>query len=195
MKDEFDELKDHWKSAKKGHHPASDVSALIEAATLKRKSSQRFHYGNVAVLTIVLVVVAFFFLYLFGFQERLSRTGVALMLGGLAVRILLEIISARRFNAIALTETTSNTTNQMVRFYKLRRLIHGPVTITIVAAYVIGLLMLTPEFLIHIGTIIYLFDGLFMASGIVIIWFIRKSIRKETQELEEIIAIKRQIES
>jgi cytochrome b subunit of formate dehydrogenase len=83
----------------------------------------------------------------------------------------------------------------MVRFYKLRRLIHGPITITIVTVYVVGLLMLTPEFLIHIGPIIYLFNGLFMASGIVIIWFIRKSIRKETLELEEIIAIKRQIES
>lgn len=195
MKDEFDELKDHWKSAKKDHNPASDLSALIEAATLKRKSSQRFHYGNVVVLTIVLMVVAFFFLYLFGFQELLSKVGVALMLGGLAVRILLEIASARRFNAIVLTETTSHATNQMVRFYKLRRLIHGPITITIVTVYVVGLLMLTPEFLIHIGPIIYLFNGLFMASGIVIIWFIRKSIRKETLELEEIIAIKRQIES
>ena len=195
MKDEFDELKDQWKSAKKSHNPASDAGALIEAASAKRQSSQRFHYGNVVVLTIVLVVVGYFFLYLFPFQEVLSKTGVAIMLGGLIVRILLELVSARRFKAINLADTTTDTTNQMVRFYRLRRLIHGPVTITIVTLYVIGLLMLTPEFLKHIGKIIYLFDGLFMISGIVIIFLIRKSILKETQELKDIIAIKQQIET
>ncbi len=191
---DMNELIRRWKQDRSGKTAPTAVDDLIKVANEKRKSMLGFQYGNIIVLTIVMIVLILFFIYLFPFQETLSHIGVALMIGGLFVRIALEIHNAIRFKAIRSDNSALETTNRTIAFYRLRKIIHGPVTLGIVALYTIGLGMLTPEFRKHVGDTIFVFDGLYVIAAIILIWQIGKGIRKEMKDLEDLIAIRKQME-
>jgi len=191
---DMNELIRRWKQDRSLKPSPAPVDDLIKAAHEKRKSMLSFQYGNIIVLTIVVFALVLFFLYLFPFQDTLSRAGVGLMIGGLLVRIALEIQNAIRFRKIRSTNSALETTNRTIAFYRLRKVIHGPITLTILALYTIGLGMLTPEFRIHVGDTIFVFDGLYAVAAIILIWQIGKGIRKEMKDLEDLIAIRKQME-
>src|SRR5690349_21996565 len=105
MSNEFDDIKNQWKEARK-NVPGNpkDTTQIIGQAESKKKSALYHQYGNIAVLTAVLVTIIFFFYYFFPFRELLSRTGVVLMVGGLAVRIAVEIFSTIKSRQIDLAD-------------------------------------------------------------------------------------------
>ncbi len=72
------------------------------------------------------------------------------MLGGFSVLILIEVISIVKSRAIQLSKASSEVTKDALSFYVFRKRIHGPITIAIVMAYVIGFYLLTPEFSTYI---------------------------------------------
>ena len=193
MQDDLDDIVNQWKRAKQQAQGDSAIDQLIQSAQSKQKASLAFHYGNMIVLAGVAVMLILFFIFLFPFREFISRTGVALMVGGLVIRIIIEYYSATKSRTIDVSENALTNTDRTLEFYKFRKRIHGPVTITIVAIYCIGLGLLTPEFYKYIGPIIFLFDGIFCVSGIIIIWQVRKGIKKEMTDLKDIIEIRKQI--
>jgi hypothetical protein len=193
MQNDMDELVNQWKNAKKGVPKGASIDALIKTAENKRKSSVAFHYGNMIVLSVLAVLLVLCFLFLFPFQETISRIGVGFMVGPIVLRVIIEYYSAQKAHKIDLSAPTVSATDETLRFYEFRKKIHGPVTISIVALYTIGLGLLTQEFMKHIGQIILLFDAMYCVSGVVLIWVIRKGIKKEMNDLQEIIKIKTQL--
>ena len=193
MQDDLDDIVNQWKKAKQQVPGDSAVDQLIRSAQSKQKASLAFHYGNMIVLAGVAVMLILFFIFLFPFREFISRTGVALMVGGLVIRIIIEYYSATKSRTIDVSENALTNTDRTLEFYNFRKRIHGPVTITIVAVYCIGLGLLTPEFYKYIGPIIFLFDGMFCVSGVIIIWQVRKGIKKEMTDLKDILEIRKQI--
>lgn len=193
MQNDMDELVNQWKNAKKGVPKGDAIDALIKTAENRRKSSVAFHYGNMIVLSILAVVLVLFFLFLFPFQELVSRIGVGLMVGTIILRVIIEYYSSKKANKIDLAAPTTSTTDETLKFYEFRKKVHGPVTISMVALYTIGLGLLTQEFIKHIGQIILLFDAMYCVGGVILIWQIRKGIKKEMNDLEEIIKIKTQL--
>jgi hypothetical protein len=193
MQDDIDDIVNQWKKAKQSVPKENSVNELIAQAEQKRKASLSFHYGNMIVLGAVVVMLVLCFLFLFPFQETLSRTGVAFMVGSLLIRIVIEYYSVQKSRSIDFSKSALSNTDLTLAFYNFRKRVHGPVTITIVAIYCLGLGMLTPEFLKYIGPIIYLFDAMFCLGGVVMIWQIRKGIQKEMNDLKEIVKIKTQL--
>ena len=193
MQDDLDDIVNQWKKAKQQVPGDNAVDQLIQSAKSKQKVSLAFHYGNMIVLAGVAVMLVLFFIFLFPFREFISRIGVALMVGGLVARIIIEYYSATKSRTIDVSENALSNTDRTLEFYNFRKHIHGPITITIVAIYCIGLGLLTPEFYKYIGPIIFLFDGMFCVSGAIIIWQVRKGIKKEMTDLNAILEIKRQI--
>jgi hypothetical protein len=193
MQNDMDEIINQWKKAKQSVPKEGSIDSLIKTAESRRKSSVAFHFGNMIVLSVLAVVLVLFFLFLFPFQETISRIGVACMVGTIVLRVIIEYYSSRKAAKIDLTSNTNSTTDQTLMFYEFRKRIHGPVTISMVALYTLGLGLLTEEFLKYIGPRIFLFDGLYCIGGVILIWQIRKGIRKEIQDLEEIIKIKAQL--
>ena len=196
MNNELDKLKKEWEAAKNKLAPTPvSVDQLVELAKEKKKSSVYFHYGNIIILTIVVGVIIFFFYYLFPLEDLLSKWGVGLMVGGLAVRILVEFFSVAKSKKINISETALQTTNDTIDFFHFRKMIHGPVTVGIVLAYAIGFYMLTPEFARHFGWKSILFwDIMSVFIAVFLIWQIRKGIRKEMKELSEIVELKNELE-
>jgi hypothetical protein len=193
MQNDMDELANQWKNAKKGAPKAHSIDALIKTAENRRKSSVAFHYGNMAVLSVLAIMLVLFFLFLFPFQETISRIGVGFMVGTIVLRVIIEYYSATKAAKIDLTAPTVSATDETLRFYEFRKKIHGPVTISMVALYTIGLGLLTQEFMKYIGQIILLFDAMYCVGGVILIWQIRKGIKKEMNDLQEIIKIKTQL--
>lgn len=193
----MDELKNKWGQAKRAAIANSTpIEVLITKARKKRNSVTNFHYGNIVILTLTLIGISLFFIYVAPFQDTISRIGMFFMLGGLTVRIVVECFSTLKSKKIQLVNETVQTTNDALEYYAFRKKVHGAFTITIVAMYSLGFYMLTPEFsryiafqwmvLIHIS---------YVLGAIFLIWQIRKGIRDEMHNLEELIALKKDMEN
>ena len=196
MKDELDDLKSMWQQAKESGHQQTtvDVNALITLGEAKKKSMLTAHYGNALVLSATVIMLIFYFYYLYHFQMTLSHIGYNLMIGGLVVRIGIEIFSVFRSKRISISDTAIHSLENSIAFYQFRRRIHGPVTIFIFALYFVGFYMLTPEFSKYISlTGVILMDISALVVAAVLILFIRRGILQELRDLEKIVELQKSL--
>jgi uncharacterized membrane protein len=192
MENELDEIKKLWQKAKDTNKDQStqNIVDLIALGETKKKSTLLAHYGNALVLTATVAVLVFYFYYLYDFQDVLSNIGINVMIGGLTLRIVIEIFSAIRSRRINISDTAAQSIQNSVSFYNFRKRIHGPVTIFIFVAYVIGFYFLTPEFSRHLDlTWVILMDASALIIFIVLALVIRKGIRQEFKDLEKIVEL------
>ncbi|MHA7058113.1 hypothetical protein ACWGOQ_0012905 [Aquimarina sp. M1] len=195
MSNEFEALQSQWQ---KEQRTIKDIPNNLEGVLVsirKRKSwSTRFHYGNILVLSIVLIGVVAFFYFVAPVKELLSKFGVGLMEGGLLLRIIIELISVCRAKGINILGNALQTTNDMITFYNFRKTIHGPVTLMILGLYTIGFYMITPEFSLYFKTWqMILIDVSYIIAAIIPFIAIRKNIKKEIRILKEIIELKKKM--
>ncbi|WP_299184461.1 hypothetical protein [uncultured Aquimarina sp.] len=195
MNNEFEALQSQWKENKNSIKRNSPDSDEMFSVIKKKKSwSTRFHYGNIVVLSLVLIGIASFFYFVAPVQELLSRIGVGCMIGGLFLRILIEIISVSKAKKIKMTDNALQTTNDTIAFYNFRKKIHGPITIGIIVLYTVGFYVITPEFSLYFKTWqMILIDVSYIVGAIIPYLTVRKNIKKEIRILLEIIELKRTI--
>lgn len=195
MSNEFDELQRKWQKNRKDIESNSEIREdTLSSISSKKNSNIRFHYGNIIILSITLIGISAFFYYVAPVKEIVSRIGVALMIGGLLLRILIECGSVLKSKKIDVVDDVLKTTNNTIAFYKFRKRIHGPVTITIIALYTIGFYMITPEFSLYFTSWqMVLIDVSYVIGAIIFIKFVRSSIQKEIRMLLEIIKLKNKI--
>ena len=195
MDDELKKLKNQWKDVKSSvEKPEIEVDDIIEKAKKNKKSVLYAHYGNMLILTLTLIMITAFFYYVTSFQDLISKIGVVFMIGGLALRILIEWVSSIRSKQMDLTKHANSSMNSLLQFYQFRKKIHGPVTISIVGLYTLGFYMLTPEFSKYIDLHwMIIMDVGYVIGAIILIIFIRKGIKKEMEELAEIVQMKKEL--
>lgn len=188
---DLDDLTALWQQAKSGAKPSVlDVAAISKAGEARKKSTLTAHYGNAIVLSVTVIFLIFYFYYLYHFQDLLSKIGYNLMIGGLILRIVIEVFSALRSKQIKISDITTASLHNSVAFLEFRKRIHGPVTIVIFILYFIGFYMLTPEFSRYISLkwlLIMDISALFIA--VMLMYFIRRGIRQEMEHLENMITI------
>jgi len=196
MKDELDDIKAMWQQTKEisRQHNTTDVHTLIALGETKKKSMMAAHYGNALVLSATVLMLVFYFYYLYHFQMTLSHIGYNLMIGGLVIRIGIEIFSVIRSKRIKISDTATHSLETSIAFYQFRRRIHGPVTIFIFIAYFIGFYMLTPEFSKYIALQwVIIMDSSALVIGIVLALFIRRGILQELRDLEKIVELQKSL--
>ena len=116
------------------------------------------------------------------------------MIGGLVLRIGIEIISAFRSRNINMADSLANSSQEMIRYYSFRKGIHGPVTVSIIVAYLLGLCALLPELSRYISAVLLtVFMAAFVLSGLFIIYKVRQSIRTEMDNLRFFMDMNRQL--
>jgi Ca2+/Na+ antiporter len=124
------------------------------------------------------------------FRELLSNFGIGIMIGSLAVRILIEIFSVMKSRSINILDSAAKTNRDRINYYRFRKVVNGPVTIILVAAYLVGLFMLLPELNRYISSwLLVVFTSAFFVSGLFIIYKVRQSIRQEMENLEFFVNI------
>ncbi|MFT4739883.1 MAG: hypothetical protein ACI9L9_000658, partial [Marivirga sp.] len=186
--DDFGLIKDQWNKQKRSI-PTSEVatSYLIKMAKKNKRKSQLAHLYTIIVLSSTLIVLIFFFINVAPFEQLLSHIGIAFMCGGLLLRIIMEIVSASKAAKISTAIDALNGTNQAVAFYQFRLKMHGTTTYVIVAAYIIGFYMLTPEFLLYLALKwVLIMDIGFVFIALVLFLTIRKGVLTELSVLKEL---------
>ena len=195
MNESDDNLKTLWEQAKQHHPPAPPVpDALADRARAMVKHTRNFHFGNVAILLAVVVGLLAFFYYVAPLQTLLSHIGIGLMIGGLLVRIVIELYSVARSARIDLGANAVQATDDALSFYRFRKKIHGPITIAIVLLYSLGFYLLTPEFSDYFSLPwMVLIDGSYLVGAVILILLIRQGIRKEMAALLELTTVKNEM--
>ena len=195
MSDHFSELESVWQSGKERIQSTPESLQTIYAQIQQNKRSNfSFYYGTILILSITLIGVASFFHFLAPVQELLSRMGVGLMLGGLLIRILLEVTTTIRSKKVHIESNSLEAVNNAIAFYQFRKKVQFVVAPTIVALYTIGFYMITPEFLEYLSTeYVIFFDVLYLFLAIFLFIQIRKGVIKEVKTLQETIALKQEL--
>ena len=191
MKNPFEELQSGWKNSRREiNTDQQKIDLLISRAADKRKSNKQFYYGNIFVLVMTLVVLIVVWRQWMPVQELLSRAGIGIMICSLALRIIIEVFSMLKARAIDLVDNASDANRDRISYYRFRKVVHGPVTISLVVAYLIGLFMILPELNLYISTwLIVVFTSAFIVSGLFIIYKVRQSIKDEMENLKFFISI------
>lgn len=195
MNNDFKELQNKWNNNKKNIESSADsFEDLNKIIRKKEKENFLFYYGTINTLSITLIVVFLFFNYAAPVKEVLSRLGVGLMLFGLVIRIVIEVISIYKAKQINSIDNVLKTTENSILFHRFRKTIHGVYTPIIIALYTIGFYMITPEFNVYMELwYLLLIDISYVFIAFVLFVIIRKGVKKEMQELIEIIKLKNEI--
>jgi|SRR5690606_34430732 len=192
MDNSFDQLRNLWSLPT--NMPLTDPDRIIRIAEKQKKSTLRMHVTNIFVLAAVTAGLAAFFLGVARFKETISLVGMSLMIGGLIIRIMIEVYSIYRSSKIDLSEPTVRTNDAWLTFYEFRKKIHGPVTITIIILYTIGFYLLTPEFSLYFSLpMLILIDLSYILAAAIYTIFIRKAIRKEMVYLDAILSVQKEL--
>lgn len=195
MNTDFNHLKNLWEKSKNEQvAPSSVIEDIIKTAQKKMKSTIRLQWSTIIILAITLIIISIFFKYMTQFNQTISHVGTGLMLGGLIVRILLELISIFLSYKINLADTALKSSHDTMSYFRFRKIMNGPVTISIVILYSIGFYMLTPEFSLYFTTpMMVLIDVSYILGAILFTWSIRMAVKKEMTILNEILRIQEDI--
>ena len=195
MSNDFQDLKAKWQSAKQSLPTTKTSSSdLIKDIDAKRKSGLRFQYGNMAILGATLVTLILVFVVFFPFNELMSRIAVALMVGGMAVRVAVEFISVQKSRSINMGATALEALQSSEAYLSFRKRVHGPVTISILVIYTVGYYAILPELSKYFDQRLIIFWAIIYVVGLIVFGTqVRKSIKKEIKELEEIVELKKEI--
>lgn len=195
MSNDFDALQRQWQKDKEQvENNLESKDEMLATITSKGNWSQRFHYGNIIVLILVLVGIGSFFYFVAPVQKTLSHIGVGLMTGGLALRICIEFISISKLKKVNSYDTVLKSTSSALSFYQFRKKIHGPITISIIVLYTIGFFLITFEFALYFSsTSMVLIYISYVIGAIIPIVLVRKNIIKEIKILHDIVLLKNKI--
>ncbi|MET0465949.1 MAG: hypothetical protein ABW007_22500 [Chitinophagaceae bacterium] len=187
MDNEMNPLRDLWQKTKPVSPSPVSVAALQQKAKAHKRSSILFQYSNIVILFSFAVIIYLYLGVWFPYSTIIGKTGVWLMTGSMMLRVAIEWLSILRAKRIRPDAQLLESTNTALDYYRFRKRIHGPVTFLIVAVYTAGFYMLMPEFTSHVPTWLSLLVMISYPLGaMVLIWQIRKGIKKEIRELKEL---------
>ena len=197
MKDEFSALENAWSTGQKKLAEQTVGFADLQQALEQRKSASRsFQYGTLAILLFTLIGLSAFFIYIAPVKQTISRVGVAAMLGGLTIRVGLEIISLLKLQRISTLSNSKENTQNSIGFHAFRvktQSIYSPI---IIAVFTIGFYLITPEFLDNLSFNMVLFiDISYLFIAVVLFYVIRMGVQKELQSLQEWTDLLRELEA
>jgi hypothetical protein len=195
MEEGLNDIAEIWKKSKGSSGTDVTADQLIAQARAKMRSSVMAHYGNIAIMTAMAILIAVFYFVLYPMGTMLSNAGICMMIGALIVRIAIEFISLSRSRTARMSMSTVNAAEESRRFYEFRKKMHGTATIVLVGLYILGWFMLTPEYSRYISLKwLFIMDGGFALIAVVLILLIRKGLRDEIADLKHVADLQRQLE-
>lgn len=196
MNNEIDEWKKLWQQGKTAIVPEKNSGDIQLKAVAKKRSSLYAQYSTVGILTGTMITVYIFFIVLYPYQNLLSNIGIWIMIGSLAVRVAIELYSITRMKTIAIADSAVKNIEHTIKYYTMRKTIHGVITYTIVALYTIGFYLIMPEFSKHAPAYLSIFLCIFYPAGAaILITQIKKGIKKEIRDIADLIQLQQQLEN
>lgn len=180
MNIQFNDIKSNWNEAKENLQPTSNSSTMWTIAAGHHKKAKNAHVINVLILSLTLVGLSAFFHFIAPMQEVLSHIGVGLMIGGLLIRIFIELLSHQKASKLDFSKSCSHATNQLKGFYQFRKRVQGQVTAIIFLTYSVAFYLLIPEFSRYLSQAFMWYITLsYIPIAITLIIIIRSGYRRE----------------
>lgn len=181
MMTDFNQIQELWNSQSA---MSSSVRAdeIIQKAENHLKKIKRDHIITIAILVVVVTVLVAYVAWLNFSRWNLFTTGLSLMIGMLVWRIILELVSAKRFSGIKPDGSFSEYSEKITAFYTWRKKVHLVLTPFIYLSYIAGFVMLLPALKANLTTGMFWFcaisgSGFLIGFGVFLIHLIRKEIR------------------
>tara|TARA_R110002020_G_scaffold56676_3_gene156645 strand:- start:448 stop:1038 length:591 start_codon:yes stop_codon:yes gene_type:complete len=183
-----------WKDSGSGIPAPPSTQSLLAKAKELNQNSMNFQRNNLIILSISFLMMCYFLIFFFGFQEILSKIGVALMLGFFLFRIILEAYSIQKAKSDSLTEPSAINLEKEEDFLGLRLKIHSTYTYLTLGVYTLGFLFLLPEFSLYISSFwMAAIVVSYFVPGIILTLAIRKNVQKEIRELQTVVDLKKKL--
>lgn len=179
----FEDLQNKWKNQ-------SGVSATEDGfqALLKNVKSieQKQRTGNI-VLTLTIVILVSFLIYVSGYKSTKFMLGIGLMIGSLVVRIAIELFSLKRLRTIKFSKDTNTFTDDLITYYSFRKYTHYIITPLALVVYTVGFIILLPLFKASLSNGFYIY---ILCSSVVFLVlfsvFLYKQVKNELFKLKQL---------
>ncbi len=179
----FEDLQSQWKKQPATETPENGSKQIVEKVALIRKKQ---NITNIVLMTTAIILV-FFFFYVSAYKSQKPMIGLSLMIGALATRVGLEILSIRSLKNLNVAKATEIFKKQMIGYYSKRVKIHFIITPIIIMTYCIGFIMLLPSFKENLSFGFYTYIKVSSIVMLVVLSiFIAKQIKNELEVLKEL---------
>lgn len=180
----FDELQTIWRMQPKTVKQTT-AAALMQKGEAYLKQIRRGHFGTIAIITILLVVLIGYFIWVKALKNPNLTIGLSLMIVVMLARVVLEWISKQRFNSISLNLSFNEYRASVQSYYIWRKKVHTVFIPIIYILYTIGFTLLLPAFKANLSYGMYLYC---VISGygflVVFAFFMVQILKKEMKTLD-----------
>jgi Ca2+/Na+ antiporter len=188
-------LKSGWKSSGLDISPPPSTERLIAEALRLNRESLKFQRNTILILGSTFLMMCYFLLEFFKFQNTLSKIGVGLMLVFFLFRILLEAYSIQKGKKKTGVDSIIASLDKENEYLSLRLKIQGIFTYLTLVAYTLGFLFLVPEFSLYMSRFwLAAMITSYFIPGIILTLLIRKNVQKELRELRMVVELKKKIQ-
>lgn len=182
--EEFNEIKSIWNQQLEAN-PNINSNDIIDESNQKSKKLKNNYYWTIGILSALIIVLCYFYYSIFNIQISKQIIGLEIMIVVIIVRVILESISVLKFRKIDFTTDFISYSNQLVSFYKFRRLIHFILTPIIYILYIYGFISLLPLFKETMSNGFYLYIQLSGFGFLIFFSFILyKIVKRDLADLE-----------
>ena len=159
---DFENLKSQWNELKEPVAPENGSQKIVEKTVfIKRKQV----LTNI-ILSATLIILILFFFYVTAYNSARASLGLGIMIGVLALRILLEILSIKKLNELKFDLDTISFKKKITDYYNNRIKTHYVFTPIIIIAYSVGFILLLPIFKENLSHGFYIY---IISSAIVVL--------------------------
>ncbi|HDZ04495.1 hypothetical protein LCGC14_0079010 [marine sediment metagenome] len=179
----FEELQNKWQNQSGTSATDNGFETLLHSV---KSIENKQRIGNI-VLTITIIILASFLIYVSGYKSNTFLLGISLMIGSLVVRIAIELYSLKKLRSINFSKDSSTFKSDLTNYYSFRKYIHYLVTPLALMIYAIGFVILLPLFKATLSHGFYLYI-LFSSIVFLLIFcvFIYKQIKSELSKLKQL---------
>ncbi|MFD0860972.1 hypothetical protein ACFQ1M_02030 [Sungkyunkwania multivorans] len=186
---EFEELQATWRGQKDVEDSTNSDTVIAEAERLSKKLKKNRRW-TLAILAATILILMAFAIYVKVYRSIQPTVGIALMILGVVLRLVIEYRDIQRFSKIERTASLKAYAEQMFGYHSSRKTVHFVFTPIILLAYVLGFYLMLPSFKASLSAGFYLY---IVISAIVLLivysFFFYREARKELDMLSYLSSI------
>ncbi|TDT46389.1 hypothetical protein CLV90_0439 [Maribacter spongiicola] len=179
----FEDLQNKWQNQTTVSATDYGFKSLLKSV---KAIEQKQQTGNV-VLTITIIILVAFLLYVSGYKSTTFLLGIGLMIGSLVVRIAIELYSLKRLRSINFSKESNTFRNDLTSYYSFRKYTHFIITPLALVVYTVGFIVLLPLFEASLSHGFYIY---ILCSSVVFLVvfsvFLYKQIKIELNKLKQL---------
>ena len=179
----FENLQDIW-NQQNDLNTNKTASELIKKSEEHRKKIKLNHIATLIIIGFTTLILLCYFIWLGIYSVSIFTIGLGLMISSMILRIILELISIKKFNTINIETSLLEYSKNATSFYTWRKGIHFIATPIIYIIYTIGFSLLIPTFQEQFSTPFFIY---LLISGygflIVFAFFLNKKLKNEMKIL------------